>query len=38
LSDDFPAGFGVRFSDVPADARALIEEYAAVREPLLRDD
>ena len=38
LSDDFPAGFGVRFSDVSPEARALIEEYAAVREPLLRDD
>jgi hypothetical protein len=38
LSDDFPAGFGVRFVDVSAEARALIEEYATVREPLLRDD
>jgi hypothetical protein len=38
LSDDAPAGYGVRFSDVPSEARALIEEYAAVREPLLRDD
>jgi len=38
LSDDFPAGFGVRFSEVAPEARALIEEYAAVREPLLRDD
>jgi hypothetical protein len=38
LSDDFPAGFGVRFSEVSPEARALIEEYAAVREPLLRDD
>jgi MoxR-like ATPase len=38
LSDDFPAGFGVRFNEVSAEARALIEEYAAVREPLLRDD
>ncbi|MEI9948123.1 MAG: DNA repair ATPase [Pseudomonadota bacterium] len=38
LSDDFPAGFGVRFNEVSPEARALIEEYAAVREPLLRDD
>ncbi|HYQ03357.1 MAG TPA: DNA repair ATPase [Polyangiaceae bacterium] len=38
LSDDFPAGFGVRFSEVSPEARALIEEYASVREPLLRDD
>jgi MoxR-like ATPase len=38
LSDDFPAGFGVRFNEVSLQARALIEEYAAVREPLLRDD
>ncbi|MET0793365.1 MAG: PilZ domain-containing protein, partial [Polyangiaceae bacterium] len=38
LSDDAPAGFGVRFSEVSAEARALIEEYAASREPLLRDD
>jgi hypothetical protein len=38
LSDDSPAGFGVRFSEVSPEARALIEEYAAVREPLLRDD
>ncbi|MEO8900143.1 MAG: DNA repair ATPase [Polyangiaceae bacterium] len=38
LSDDSPAGFGVRFSEVSPAARALIEEYAAVREPLLRDD
>jgi hypothetical protein len=38
LSDDSPAGFGVRFSDVSPEARALIEEYASVREPLLRDD
>jgi nucleoside-triphosphatase THEP1 len=38
LSDDSPAGFGVRFSEVPPEARALIEEYASVREPLLRDD
>lgn len=38
LGDDAPAGFGVRFSEVSAEARALIEEYAAVREPLLRDD
>jgi len=38
LSDDFPAGYGVRFSEVSAEARALIEEYASVREPLLRDD
>jgi len=38
LSEDFPAGFGVRFNEVSAQARALIEEYAAVREPLLRDD
>jgi hypothetical protein len=38
LSDDSPAGFGVRFSEVPPEARLLIEEYTAVREPLLRDD
>ncbi|HKO51773.1 MAG TPA: DNA repair protein, partial [Polyangiaceae bacterium] len=38
LSDDFPAGFGVRFNEVSAEARALIEEYTAAREPLLRDD
>ena len=38
LSDDFPAGFGVRFSEVSPEARALIEEYSSVREPLLRDD
>jgi hypothetical protein len=38
LSDDAPAGFGVRFSEVSPEARALIEEYASVREPLLRDD
>jgi hypothetical protein len=38
LSDDAPAGFGVRFSDVSPEARALIEEYALAREPLLRDD
>jgi len=38
LSDDFPAGFGVRFNEVSPEARALIEEYAAAREPLLRDD
>ncbi|HET7543474.1 MAG TPA: DNA repair ATPase, partial [Polyangiaceae bacterium] len=38
LNDDFPAGFGVRFNEVSPEARALIEEYAAVREPLLRDD
>src|SRR6478609_3926955 len=38
LNEDFPAGFGVRFSEVSAEARALIEEYASVREPLLRDD
>ena len=38
LSEDFPAGFGVRFTDVPPEARMLIEEYAAAREPLLRDD
>jgi hypothetical protein len=38
LSEDSPAGFGVRFSEVSPEARALIEEYASVREPLLRDD
>jgi hypothetical protein len=38
LNEDAPAGFGVRFNEVSAEARALIEEYAAVREPLLRDD
>ncbi len=38
LSDDAPAGFGVRFSEVSPEARALIEEYAAAQEPLLRDD
>jgi hypothetical protein len=38
LSDDSPAGFGVRFSEVPPEARLLIEEYTAAREPLLRDD
>ncbi|HEY0465007.1 MAG TPA: PilZ domain-containing protein, partial [Polyangiaceae bacterium] len=38
LSEDFPAGFGVRFNEVSPEARALIEEYAAAREPLLRDD
>ncbi len=38
LSDDAPAGFGVRFSEVGAEARSLIEEYASAREPLLRDD
>ena len=38
LSDEAPAGFGVRFREVSPEARALIEEYAAAREPLLRDD
>ena len=38
LNEDCPAGFGVRFAEVPSEARALIDEYAAVREPLLRDD
>jgi hypothetical protein len=38
LSEDAPAGFGVRFSEVSPEARALIEEYASAREPLLRDD
>ncbi|MES1172970.1 MAG: DNA repair ATPase [Myxococcales bacterium] len=38
LSDDAPAGFGVRFNEVSPEARALIEEYASSREPLLRDD
>jgi hypothetical protein len=38
LSEDCPAGFGVRFNEVSPEARALIEEYVAVREPLLQDD
>jgi DNA repair ATPase/dynein-related subfamily AAA family protein len=38
LNDDFPAGYGVRFSEVSNEARALLEEYASLREPLLRDD
>ncbi len=38
FGDDSPSGYGVRFTDVPPAARALIEEYAAHREPLLRDD
>ena len=38
LSDDAPAGYGVRFTEVSPQARALIEEYTAAREPLLRDD
>jgi Tfp pilus assembly protein PilZ len=38
FGDDSASGYGVRFSDVTEAARALIEEYAAQREPLLRDD
>jgi len=38
LGEDSPAGYGVRFREVSPEARALIEEYASVREPLLRDD
>jgi hypothetical protein len=36
-ADDLSA-LGPRFNEVSPEARALIEEYASVREPLLRDD
>ncbi|MGC4094121.1 MAG: hypothetical protein QM756_40665 [Polyangiaceae bacterium] len=38
LSDDAPAGFGVRFQELSEPARALISGYCGVREPMLWDD
>ncbi len=37
LSDDTPAGFGVRFHDVPKEGAALVAEFAQLREPLVRE-
>jgi hypothetical protein len=37
LSDDAPAGYGVRFEDVSDEVRALIDAYSSEREPLLCD-
>jgi Tfp pilus assembly protein PilZ len=38
LGEDAPPGFGVRFADVPGDARQLVQAYAEAREPMLHDD
>jgi len=38
LGEDAPAGYGLKFTDVPPEARALIEQFTSLREPLLRDD
>jgi hypothetical protein len=38
LSDDAPAGFGVRFLELSEEARSLIHGYCGVREPMLWDD
>jgi MoxR-like ATPase len=38
LGEDAPPGFGVRFVDVPAEARQLVHAYSSAREPLLYDD
>jgi len=38
LGEDAPPGFGVRFVDVPEEARKLVGAYAEAREPLLYDD
>ncbi|MDF3065453.1 MAG: hypothetical protein K0R38_1054 [Polyangiaceae bacterium] len=38
LGEDAPPGFGVRFVDVPQEARTLVKAYADAREPLLYDD
>jgi hypothetical protein len=37
MSDDVPAGFGVRFRELSEAARTLIHGYCGVREPLLWD-
>lgn len=37
LGDDSPAGFGVKITTAPAEARALIEAYVRHRPPLLRE-
>jgi uncharacterized protein (TIGR02266 family) len=38
LGEDAPPGFGVRFADLSAEARELVQAYSAAREPMLRDD
>jgi Tfp pilus assembly protein PilZ len=38
LGEHAPPGFGVRFLEVPAEARKLLQAYAEAREPLLHDD
>jgi uncharacterized protein (TIGR02266 family) len=38
LGEDAPPGFGVRFTDLSEEARALVQAYSEAREPMLRDD
>jgi Tfp pilus assembly protein PilZ len=38
LGEDAPPGFGVRFADVPNEARELVQAYCEAREPMLYDD
>jgi Tfp pilus assembly protein PilZ len=38
LGEDAPPGFGVRFADLSAEARDLVQAYSEAREPMLRDD
>jgi hypothetical protein len=38
LGEDAPPGFGVRFTDLSPEARALVQAYSEAREPMLRDD
>jgi Tfp pilus assembly protein PilZ len=38
LGEDAPPGFGVRFVDVPNEARQLVQAYSEAREPMLYDD
>jgi Tfp pilus assembly protein PilZ len=37
MGDEAPAGYGVRFDELPAEARSLIVAYTTAREPLLCD-
>jgi len=38
LGEDAPPGFGVRFAELSAEARELVQAYSEAREPMLRDD
>ncbi|MFZ5890577.1 MAG: DNA repair ATPase [Myxococcota bacterium] len=38
LGEDAPPGFGIRFVELPDQARELLRAYSEIREPLLRDD